>query len=56
MSHHVSFREHLVALAERGHEPVFRPVDLPPLVEFDRLFATVDWFSLDVTKSPTPTA
>lgn len=46
-----SWREHLVELAERGHEPTFTPVDLPPLEEFDRLFATVDWYSLDVTKS-----
>jgi hypothetical protein len=46
-----SFREHLVELAERGHEPQFQPVVLPPLVEFDRLFATGDWYSVDVTKS-----
>ena len=52
MTHpHRTFRDHLVDLAERGHEPSFTPVQLPPLVEFDRLFATVDWFSLDVTKS-----
>ena len=48
---HTSFREHLVELAEKGHEPSFTAVDLPPLVEFDRLFASVDWYSLDVTKS-----
>lgn len=48
---HTSWREHLLELAERGHEPEFVRVTLPPLVEFDRLFATVDWWSLDVTKS-----
>ncbi|MHA3701560.1 hypothetical protein ACXR2U_05205 [Jatrophihabitans sp. YIM 134969] len=52
MTHpHRTFREHLVELAERGHEPEFQLVSLPPLVEFDRVFASVDWFSLDVTKS-----
>ncbi len=52
MTHpHRSFRQHLVDLAENGHEPQFTPATLPPLVEFDRLFATVDWYSLDVTKS-----
>lgn len=48
---HTSFREHLIELAEHGHAPTFQAVTLPPLVEFDRLFASVDWFSLDVTKS-----
>ena len=52
MTHpHRTFRQHLVELAENGHEPSFAPVVLPPLVDFDRLFAGTDWFSLDVTKS-----
>lgn len=52
MTHpHPSLRQHLAELAEHGHEPEFVPVVLPPLVEFDELFASVDWFSLDVTKS-----
>lgn len=52
MTHqHRSFREHLVELAEHGHEPVFTPVTIPPLVEFDLLFATTGWWSFDVTKS-----
>ena len=51
MTHpHRTFREHLIELAERGHEPEFTPVDFPPLVGMDRLFATLDWYSLDVTK------
>ena len=46
----MSFRDHLLAEAEHGREPVFIASKVPPLVELDRIFAATGLYSLDVNK------
>jgi hypothetical protein len=47
---HTSLRQHLVARATAAHQPTFQPSHDPTLVSFDRLFADVGVYSLDVNK------
>lgn len=46
----MSFRDHLVETAERGHTPVFRSSKAEPLRVLDQIFAATDLYSLDVNK------
>jgi hypothetical protein len=50
MPHHTSLRQHLLAQAERGHEPAFVASHDEPLVEFAKIFADAGVYSLDVNK------
>jgi hypothetical protein len=50
MHHHQSLSEHLRLRAEQGHQPVFTPCCLGPLVEFDQIFSDMDRYSFDVNK------
>ena len=47
---HRSLREHLIERAEHRHSPEFVPSTDPTLVEFARIFAELDVYSLDVDK------